>query len=222
MSRSRKVLLLGSGGHAKNLLDCLELLGFSIEGIASPSLKHLKAWRGYPAFPNDNAIERFRPDEIFLVNGIGFMPKATLARAQLFERWREKGYRFLTLAHPSAVIAKSCRLEPGCQVMAGAIIQSDTTIGANTIINTRAVVEHDCVLGANNHLASGAVLCGGVKTKDQVFIGAASVVKQNIKLGRQVTIGAGSTVLHNVSDGETVTGKTTKTAKKSNKKVIAP
>lgn len=222
MSSTRKVLILGSGGHAKNVLDCVEILGFSIEGIASPSLKHLKAWRGYPAFPNDNYVERFNPEDIFLVNAIGFMPKATLARAQLFARWKARGYRFLTLAHPSAVIAKSCRLEPGCQVMAGAVIQSDVTVGCNTIVNTRAVIEHDCQIGPDNHVAPGAVLCGGVKTQEQVFIGAGAVVKQNIRLGQRVTVGAGSTVLHPVADGQTVRGLSQAKTEASAKKVGTP
>src|SRR5690606_3976184 len=91
------------------------------------------------------------PDKVLLINAVGSVNRP-VARQRVFETFHHKGYRFGTLIHPSAVISSSVTLGEGAQVMAGAIIQPAVTIGANSLINTRASVDHDCVIGSHVHI----------------------------------------------------------------------
>ena len=47
--------------------------------------------------------------------------------------------------------------------MHGAIINSNTTIGSNCIINTKSLIEHDCLIGHNVHISTGAIINGHTK-----------------------------------------------------------
>ena len=59
--------------------------------------------------------------------------------------------------------------------MAGCIIQANTEIYENSIINTGVKIDHDCIIGKNVHIAPGVTLCGNVKVGDNSFIGAGVV-----------------------------------------------
>ena len=88
----------------------------------------------------------------------------------------------------------------GVQLMAGAVIQPNVSIGENTLINTSASIDHDCQIGAHVHIAPGTVLSGNVCVQDETHIGTSATVIQNIKIGTKCTIGAGSVVVKNISD----------------------
>ncbi len=62
--------------------------------------------------------------------------------------------------------------------MAGAVIQTGSKIGENTIINTRVSIDHDCCVGAHTHIAPGSVFSGGVTVGQGCHIGPGSVVIQ--------------------------------------------
>lgn len=154
---------------------------------------------------DDTAMDRFPPERAAVVNGVGALPGSSLRR-ELFNRWKEKGYSFVSLVHDSAVVSGSVRMGEGVQIMAGAVVQDSAVIGANAIINTRASIDHDCIVGEHAHIAPGAVVCGGVTIEHDVFIGAGAVVIQGIGIGAGSVIGAGSLVLRDVPPGSKVFG----------------
>lgn len=208
------VVILGAGGHARVLIDALRLTSRSILGISDAnSAKTGDTVMGIPVIGDDEAVLRYSPDEVELVNGIGSVA-STFRRASIFAAFREKGYGFATVIHPSAVVAPDVALGAGVQVMAGAIIQTGARVSMNSIINTRASVDHDCVIGANVHLAPGVTLCGEVLVADNVHVGTGAVIIQGISVGRGSIVGAGSVVLRNVPEDVTIYGVPAREAKK--------
>ena len=198
------LVLLGGGGHAKVLLDALLLtrrhvLGFTdLETAAASALS-------VPRLGGDDAVLRFMPSDIRLVNGMGSIG-STASRRDLFERFRTLGYQFDGVVHPSAVIAPGVVLDEGVQVMAGAILQTGVHVGANAIINTAASVDHDCRIGDNVQLAPGAILCGGVRVGVGAHVGAGAVVIQGVTIGDGAIVGAGAVVVRDVPSQSTVVG----------------
>ncbi len=145
------------------------------------------------------------PDRFVIANCVGFMPGQT-ARQSLFEDMRDRGYAFVGVHHPSAIIAGSARFGDGVQVMAGVVIQNDCDIGANTIVNTGAQLDHGCVVGELSHICPGVILSGDVAVGDGAFIGAGAVVVNGVQIGHGAVIGAGSVVTRDVADyGRVVT-----------------
>lgn len=203
---TKPVILLGGGGHARVLLEALLLSGRTVLGITDPDAgKAAGTIMNIPVIGTDDAVLRFRPEDVELANGLGSVG-STARRAALFVAFRNRGYRFATAIHPAAVVSPTAIVEEGAQIMAGAIIQTGARIGMNAIVNTRAAVDHDCVIGAHAHLAPGVTLSGTVTVGDEVHIGTGATVIQGIAIGRGSTVGAGSVVVKTIPEGVTVYG----------------
>jgi sugar O-acyltransferase (sialic acid O-acetyltransferase NeuD family) len=198
------VIILGGGDQAKVLIDTLLLQGRKVIGFIEPHGERKKIL-GISRLGNDNTILEYDPKKIRLVNGVGSIA-STLSRKMVYERFRVKGYVFESVVHPSAVIGSEVRLEEGVQIMAGAVVQAGSSLGANTILNTGALVDHDCEVGAHVHIATGAVLSGTVRIEDEVHIGTGAVIIQGLVVGSKSVIGAGAVVLKDVPPGVTLVG----------------
>lgn len=196
---SLPVLIIGAGGHAVVVLDVLRAMGADTIGYAdtAPAL-HGANVRGMPVIGGDEAVfERYPPERVMLANGVGGN-RPTGERRAVFERFSDRGYRFLTLIHPSAIVSPSVTLGAGVQVMAGAVLQPSVTVGANSIVNTRASIDHDCSIGGHVHVAPGAVLSGGVSVADGAHLGAGCVVIQGMRIGERALVAAGAVVVRDV------------------------
>lgn len=198
-----RLVMIGAGGHARVLHALAEAAGHQIIGICDPALVRSgkTVWRGSHVLGGDEALEKLNPSDVAVVNGIGHLVGAQ-HRQLVFERIKQRGYYFPPLVHPVAWVADSVKLAEGVQVMAGAIIQPDSCIGMNTIVNTKASIDHDCHIGAHVHIAPGATLCGGVSVGEGAFIGAGATLVQKIKVGKQAVVGAGTTLLKTLMDRE--------------------
>ena len=194
------VVVIGSGGHAQVLVDCLQLLEREILFCTDidPQLTGQDVM-GVLVKGNDELIAALDPGEVQLVNGIGSINKPSL-RKEIFELWTGRGFCFASLIHPSATVARSVVIDSGVQVMAGAVIQAGTRIHCNTIVNTGACVDHDCVIQAHCHIAPRVALSGAVYVDECSHIGTGACVIQGIKIGKECVIGAGATVVNDLPD----------------------
>lgn len=186
------LILLGAGGHAKVLLSLATAAGWNVSGVCDLELvqKNSSQWRGIKVFGGDEALEALDPGSVGLVNGVGQLVGSAVRR-RIFERFKAKGFSFPALVHPAAWVDTSVVLDEGVQVMAGAVIQADVTIGSNSIINTGASLDHDCCLGDHVHVAPGARLCGSVQVHDRAFIASGATVIQGLTIGESAVVGGG-------------------------------
>lgn len=197
------VIILGSGGHSLVLEDALIELGYDIYGFITPDKEPGSSFSSSIVLGSDDLFTKINPDEVVLVNGIGALP-SEYKRWQLAERMRSLDYNFITVIHPSAVVAKGAKLEEGVQVMAGAVIQTGTRVGLDSIINTGVLLDHDCNIEQNCHLAPGVVCSGGVNIGKGVHVGSGASVIQNISIGCNSIVAAGSIIYKNVPSNITV------------------
>lgn len=200
---SLPILILGAGGHAKVLIDILRMRSAEIIGAVDPlSTSDVS---GVRVIGNDDIINEYSPGHVQLVNGIGGVASCS-KRRMIFERFLRLGYKFKKVIHPSAIVASGVELGEGVQIMAGAIVQAGTSLGSNSIVNTRGTIEHDCNIGAHAHLAPGSVLCGSVTVGTESFVGASATVIQGVNIGPRTTVGAGSLVLSDIPGDTTAYG----------------
>ena len=203
------IVVLGGGGHAKVLLELMRVQQqYEIIGISVPdkSDKSEDCLLGYPVVGGDDeVIQRYQPTDILLVNALG-STRQPLQRKLIYEKFKQKGYQFATLIHPSAIIASDVEIGEGAQIMAGAIVQPGCRIGENVIINTRASVDHDCVINDHVHLSPGVVLTGNVHVGETTHVGAGAIIIQGITIGEQSLVAAGAVVISDVRTRTTVMG----------------
>lgn len=201
---SKPVLVLGASGHAAVVVEMLRQLNYDIVGLVAQEQP-----AAHPVFDNlawylsDDDVLSFDKESIFLVNAIGSLPGKNI-RFKIYDKFKKLGYRFATLAAPSAIVSEYATLSEGVQVMPGAIVNVNAYIGENSIVNSGAIVEHDCLIGPHNHIAPGAVLSGGVVTKKYVHIGTGAKIIQDIHIGERTTVGAGVTTTKNLDSNKTL------------------
>jgi hypothetical protein len=118
-----RIILVGAGRFAQEIADLaadaeIEVAG-TIEGID-------------PGRADSNAVPpivwvddqgAFEPD-LPIVPAIG-SPR----RRDLMERIEAEGRRFATLVHPSAVVARSAVLEPGCVIFPNVVVGARSIVG---------------------------------------------------------------------------------------------
>lgn len=203
---SSEIIVLGAGGHARVVADALIASGRRVRGFLDVSAdKQGGHLMGLPVLGGDEVLGSLLPDAVELANGIGSAGVMN-ARYRVYAAALDRGFRFATVVHPSAIVSPSATLGPGAQVMARAVIQPFATIGENSIINTGAIVEHDVFVGSHVHVSPGCILAGEVRVGDRVHVGVGAVVIQRMSIGEGSFVAAGAVVVADVVDGTRVMG----------------
>lgn len=203
----KKYIVIGAGGHARVLQDILSLKSLEIIGFTDINpVNHGLKIGGSIVIGNDDIIFNYPADSLYLVNGLGSLPDDDGKHQRLYEYFKKLGYSFASLLHPSVVISQEVLIAEGVQVMAGAVVQTGSTLDENCIINTGAIIDHDCHIAKHVHIAPGAVLSGGVKVGKAVFIGAGAVVIPGVKIAAKSIVAAGAVVCCDVLEGKMVRG----------------
>ena len=194
---------MGNGGHASVLTEILLSQGRDIIGYTAPLQEHNNFGLRY--IGADIAIQEYNPNEVDLVLGIGTVNVSTI-RQSLYKRMKNLGFHFSNVIHENSILSPSVTLGEGVQVMAGAIIQTNTKVGNNTIINTGASIDHDSDIGDHVHIAPRVIISGEVIIKNECHVGTGATLIQGITLGNSSLIGAGAVVIHNIAAGKRAFG----------------
>lgn len=203
-----KVILWGGTGQAKVVRPIIEYYGSKVIAVFddTPNLKSpfsdvpiYQGWEGFKKW-----IESKKRKEIGFCVTIG-NPNGRV-RLRLHDELTKAGLQPITIAHPSASIAKNATIGIGTQIMAGAIVGEEASIGRQCIINTKASVDHECVLEDGVEIAPGATLCGSIHVNTNAWVCAGATVLPRIEIGANAIVGAGAVVTMSVQPGVTVVG----------------
>lgn len=206
---SKRVVVIGAGGHAKVVLATLQACGYAVSMIVDDDpAKWGRNLLGVPV--HGGTLELLHVPGVRAVIAVG----DNAAREAIAERLRD--VEWLTLVHPGAYVHPSVHIDPGTVVFAGAVIQPDSRIGAHVIVNTTASVDHDCIVGDCSHLAPGVHLAGNVRVGRGAFLGIGSVVAPGLRIGDWTTVGAGAVVVTDLPDRVTAVGTPARPLAKEN------
>lgn len=187
----KRVLVIGSGGHAKVVLDILEGQ-YEIVGLIDDRRRGDAL--GYPILGGNDRVKilyaQDRFDEAFVAIGDNwtryrvrcFFPEIPLA----------------TAIHPNATVSRSACIASGTVVMAQAVVNPSCRIEEGAIVNTASSLDHDSTMGRYSSLAPGVRTGGNCTIGEFSAIGIGAVLKHGLCIGDHVVIGASSTVLHDI------------------------
>jgi sugar O-acyltransferase (sialic acid O-acetyltransferase NeuD family) len=200
MTTAGPILLVGAGLFAEDVNDVALDAGFDVRGW----IEGLEADRADPAH---------EPPIIWVGAQAEHDPGVPIApaigpviRRALMERLLAEGRALATIVHPSAVIARSAVLEPGCVVLPNAVIAARARIGAGTIVNRGALIGHHTRIGAGSTVGPGANIAGAVTIGDGAYLGLGCIIRDRLTIGAGATVGAGAVVVADVAAGVTVIG----------------
>lgn len=196
---NKPIFLIGSGGHASVLEEIISMTDQKLLGILDPNRKPGEKCLNSVVLGGDEFIDEYLPDDISLVNGVGTLP-GNNKRIEISKKYREKGFSFSTLIHPSAIVSSEVEIEEGAQIMAGVTIQRDVKIGKDSIINSNSSIDHGCLVGESVHISPGVTLGANVIVGDCSHICLGSSLIQDIKIGKGSIVAAGSIIFKDIPE----------------------
>ncbi len=194
---SKAVILIGGGGHAKVIIDCIRAEGNEVAGVLDDGLEPGTKVLDVPVLGKTQDYGRFT-DYFFLI-AIGNNDVRRRISESLDVQWH-------TAVHPSAVISDHSQIGPGTVIMPGAVINACAQIGAHCIINTGAIIEHDNRIEDYVHISPGAALGGTVIVGQGSHVGIGAAVKNNIQICSNCILGAGAVIVKNITEPGTYVG----------------
>lgn len=197
----KKLIIIGASGHGKVVADiALKLQKYDKISFLDDD-ESVKRCMDFPVIGKSSDAKYYIDEADFFV-AIG----NAKIRKKVTEQLGEVGATIVTLIHPQAAIGHNVMIGNGTVVMAGAVINPDSTVGQACIINTCASVDHDCRLGDYVHVSVGAHVCGTVVIDDGTWIGAGATISNNLKVCGDCMIGAATAVVNDIEEAGTYVG----------------
>ena len=202
----KKVVVVGSGGHAKVVIDILQAMkDVEIYGITSTSLAAGTTFSGYPVLGDDSWLVKEMSQEYIIAMGLGGYRDNRL-RENIYTHFKSLGFEFINAIHPSAVISSTVRFGEAVVIFPGVVLNTEVVIGNNSIVATGSTIDHETLIG-NHVLVSAGVTVGAYTTiLDNALLALGSKVISGITIGSGAVVAAGAVVVKNVPDDEMVFG----------------
>lgn len=204
-SSSKRVFLIGGGGHANVLSDIIEDNAQTVEGyiidekFEFPNIYYKKCLR-----PSD-FLAVCTPGDASIYMAIGSIGD-TMTKSSIIGQYEGKGYQFSSIVSKFARVSSSAILGVGVQIMHMVSVGAFVKIGRHVLLNTGCVIEHGVEIGDFTHVAPGAVVCGDVKIGANSHIGANATLVQGVSIGKNCIVGAGAVVIRPVPDNHKAIG----------------
>jgi len=190
-----KLLIVGSGGHAKVIIDMLKEAGeFELIGCVSKEPLQQEIL-GFPILGDDSVLPQLHTrgiNHVFIAIG------DNARRAEIMRSVTKMGFEIVNAISKYSHISTSVRLGRGIAIMPGVVINVDSVIEDNAVINTGATVDHDCLVGAHSHIGPGCNIAGNVSIGQGSFLGVGCNVIPKINIGEWTVIGAGAVVINDL------------------------
>jgi sugar O-acyltransferase (sialic acid O-acetyltransferase NeuD family) len=203
----KDIIILGSGGHAKVVIDILERMNkYRIIGVTSVSLEKGSSFLGYPVLGDDTVLPAYKEKGINLVAmGLGGY-KNNDGRRNLYFFAKEKGFQFVNAIHSASVISNSAILGEGVTIFAGVILNTEVKVGNNVIVATGSTVDHETVIEDHVLVSAGVTIGAYVHIKEGALLALGSKIISGIQIGKDSLIAAGAVVVNNLTDNSRVYG----------------
>ncbi len=192
----RPLFIFGTGGHACDVADVADALGWRPVFVARDQAE-AEAW----SRPDEVVLE----DEAVRVAGGSFALGIgdNAARARVAGRFGQS-LDFPSLIHPDTSFGRGQRAQiesqPGNVVFAGVRFTSQIAVGAFCSFNLNATVSHDVEIGDFVSVSPGASVAGNVRIGEGALLGVGVCVNQGtparkLVIGQRCVIGSGAVVI---------------------------
>jgi sugar O-acyltransferase (sialic acid O-acetyltransferase NeuD family) len=188
------MLIVGAGGHAKEVLDILlhnynnAVINFFDDTENAPE----KMQEQFNVIHNVEGVEEyFKSDNQFIL-GVG-EPKL---RQLFFEQFINLGGQCVNIISASSISSKYSSVKG--DLMHHVFVGSNATIGKGALMNTGSQVHHDAEVGEYAELSPCAVLLGKSTVGNFCRIGSHATILPNLMIGQNSIVGAGSVVTKDI------------------------
>lgn len=204
-SNCERIIIVGAGGFGREVLQWARHAWpehvHKFAGFVSADPTKLDGHAAsLPILGSPNDFE-LRPSDGFVL-GIG-IPRI---RRVVAEQLEARGARFLTLIHPTAIVADTAVIGPGSVICPYAVVSDAVRLGRCVLVNYHASLGHDAAAGDYAVLSPYATLGGAAGIGEDVFLGLHAAVGPAVSVGCRSTVAANSCALVDVPEGRLVHG----------------
>lgn len=202
-----KVVIFGSSGHAKVIVDIIEsdthlkLVGF-IDKYRSVGDELL----GYKVIGNEESLPHLMSQYGFYQGVVGIGDNFLRSKVVRIIKYLVPNFNFVNCIHKSANISKHLNMGVGNVVMPGASINASSIVSNHCIFNTNSSLDHDCRMEDFSSLSPNSVVGGNCKIGKYSNVGIGASVHHGINIGSNCIIGGGSLVNKNTDSNSTYYG----------------
>lgn len=192
-ARSR-ILIVGAGGFGREVLqwarDAWPEHVSRIAGFLSADGDRLDRHAcGLEIVGDPGRYEPQPGDALLLAIGI------PVIRRQVAESLRHRGAVFLTLVHPTAIVAPTATIGEGSIICPYAIVSDAARVGSFVLMNYHSSIGHDASVGDHAVLSPYATLGGNAHIGEDVFMGLHASVGPGKRIGARSKVSANSCAL---------------------------
>lgn len=191
------VIIVGAGGFGREVFnwanDSLPSERYRIKGFLSNKPGHLDFFNLGVGVLGDDETYSIGDDDRFLF-AIGDID----AKKRIVGKMKDRGARFISLIHPTAVVARTARLGEGVIVCPFAVVSDSVELGDFATLNYYSSCGHDSKVGRCGILSPYATLNGFAVLEDEVFMGTHSTVAANRRIGYRSKISANSVAMYDI------------------------
>lgn len=193
----KPLLIIGSGGHGKSVLDCVIQVGKYDKVVFATNNPAQNPIKGFDILnEEDLSLREIKEGFAGVVVAIG----DNASRLKKVDFLESNGVDLPVLVHPRASVSPLAHIEHGTVVMAGAVVNAYARVGRGCIINTGSIVEHECVLGAGVHLSPNVTLGGGTAIGIRTWMCVGSCAADHLHIGSENVVAAGSVVIKDIEN----------------------
>ncbi len=197
-----KLIIIGGGGFAKEVLEIAQLNGYSIYGCLDDK-KDITLKCNYLGKISKLESISNQIDAAFIAIG-AYNSESLSKRISIIESVSRLDIKMATLISPHAIVSSGVEIKNGCFIAHGVVICVDAKIKNNVIVNANAVIGHDCIVENNCVIAPSAFIGGSTSVGENSFIGPCSQILQGLNLGKQILVSAGAMVAKSIPDRTSV------------------
>ena len=210
----KNILIYGASGHAKMIVDIIQKNNnYTIKGFIDSFKSINEVVYGHTIIGNLKLLPELIKE--LNIDGIIIALGENSTRKKIYHKIKNiaSHLEFVSIIHPSAIIAAEVEIGEGTVIMANVVINASAKVGRFCILNTASTLGHDSMMSDFSSLASGVTVAGNVTIGVCSAICLNATIIQSLTIGDNTVIGASSLVLKSVGSNKTAFGSPIHTIK---------
>ena len=199
------IIIVGAGGFGREVYlwakDSFSQDQYKIKGFLDDNPRILDNYdMNVGIIGNLNSHEIKNQDRfIFAIGDIDI-------KKRLIIKMKKRGAKFLTLIHPTAIMANTTKIGEGVIICPFCLVSDNVLLEDFVMLNIYSSCGHDAKVGSYCILSPYATLNGFVILEDEVFLGTHTTVTPYKRVGYKSKISANSVVMRDVPPNKIVFG----------------
>jgi sugar O-acyltransferase (sialic acid O-acetyltransferase NeuD family) len=206
----KDLIIIGARGFGRVIFNlAISCPGYKseyrIKGFLDDKTDVLDDFEGYPPILGSVENYEIQKDDVFIC-ALGDVK----SKKKYSEIILDKGGKFISLIHPTAIIGTNVKIGKACIISSNAYISCDVKIDDFVTIQPFTVISHNVEVGKWCHLDAYMFLGGEVKLEEAATIHTGAIIHPKKKIQNGAIVGAGAMVIRNVKSNTTVYGNPAK------------